>query len=360
MDYIKANYERLLLLLSGLALLAISFLAVSSFSSLESEYQSPPVSTRGAPFVPDAALARLQGEAGKIADPSKSLWKERDRSLFVSRIYLLRDRQLVDVFESDTKLIEGIENQWILKYGLDYTDPSLGEKDPDNDGFSNLEESKEQTNPRDESSKPSVLTKLRLTDVKVEKLRVRFEGLTDGTLDRVSINTVRADNPNEKSGGTQFYPRSEEHVRIETGEEIKMDRNIILLAETRPDMTRYFSETPLKFVRAGFNEPTFDPNLQTEVQTPYVILQDRADGKELRLEHRKLLDSPYSLATLQDTRTDGKTYQLRAGETFELEGETYRLVSVSPEDAIIENVATGKRSRKTLTNPAIRPADASE
>jgi hypothetical protein len=362
MDYLKANHERLLLMLAGLVLLAVSFHVVSSFASQESEYQSPTISTRGAPFVPDAALARLQGEAGKIADPTKSLWEERDRSLFVSRVYLLRDGQLVDVFESETRLVEGIDNSWIFTHGLDYTDPDVGSKDPDNDGFTNLEEfaAEPPTNPRDASSEPAVHSKLQLTDVKMEKLRIRFEGLTDGTLDRVSINTVREDNPNERSGATQFYPRTKEEVRTASGETINVDRNIILFAETGADMTRYFVPTPLRFERAGLNEPEFDPEVGTEIASPYIMLRNTADGKEVRLEHRKVMDSPYSLATFQDTRSGGKTYQVRAGETFELDGDTYRLVSVTPEGAIIENVADGTPLRKTLVGQVPAQADGSE
>ena len=65
---------------------------------------------------------------------------------------------------------------------------------------------------------------------------------------------------------------------------------------------------------------------------------------EIELQRGEVKDSPYSLATLQDTRTGGQTYELRSGETFKLgDADTYKLVDVKEEKAIIENLQTGDR-----------------
>lgn len=327
MDYVKANYGRLLLLLSGLLLVAAAFYVVSSFSALQSEYQTPPPRDRGAEFAPNEVLARLQIEAGKLAEPAKSLWEEHDRSLFVSRVYLLRDGQLVDIFESDAQLYPGIDNAWILKHGLDYTDPNLAGKDPDTDGFTNIEEFRAGANPVSEASKPPVWTKLRLSATKIDKLRTKFEALPQGDLKSVQINTVSSEDPSALTGESRFYEKGE----------------MITLSETGPDGRKIETATPLQFVEARMIN-RLNPKTNSEENVPVITLLNTADNLKIELTQGEVKDSPYSLATLVDTRSGGKEFALRTGQQFELDpGQGYKLVDVSEEAAIIQDLASGER-----------------
>jgi hypothetical protein len=327
MDYVKANYERLLLLLSGLVLVAVAFYAVSSFSALQSEYQTPPSRDRGAEFAANEVLARLQNEAGKLAEPSKSSWEEHDRSLFVSRVYLLRDGQLVDIFESDTQLYPGIENAWILKHGLDYTDPDLAGKDPDTDGFTNIEEFRAGASPVSDASKPPVWTKLRLSATKIDKLRTKFESLPEGDLKSVQINTVSAEDPSALTGESRFYEKGD----------------MITLSETGPDGRKTETATPLQFVEARMIN-RLNPKTNSEEELPVITLLNTADNLKIELTQGEVKDSPYSLATLVDTRSGGKEVALRTGQQFEMDpGQSYKLVDVSEEAATIQDLASGER-----------------
>ena len=335
MDYIKANYERLLLLLAGLLLLAVSFHAVSSFSALQSEYQVPPASARGAQFAPDETLARLQNEAVKIADPSKSLWEEHDRSLFVSRVYFLRDGQLVDIDDSDVQLVPGIPNAWLSRHKLllgpddntAFVDPEIGKKDADNDGFTNFEEFSEGTDPRKPDSRPRAWVKLRLSATKIDKLRTKFESLPEGDLKTVQINTVSAEDPSALTGESRFYEKGD----------------MITLSETGPDGRKTETPTPLQFVEARLIN-RLNPKTNSEEEVPVITLLNTADGLKIELTQGEVKDSPYSLATLVDTRTAGKEVALRSGQQFELDpGQSYKLVDVSEEAATIQDLASGER-----------------
>ena len=327
MNYVKANYGQLLLLLSGLLLVAAAFYAVSSFSALESEFQTAPPRDRGAEFAANETLARLQGESGKLAEPSKSSWEEHERSLFISRVYLLREGKLVDIFESDTQLYPGIENAWILKHGLDYTDPGLAGKDPDTDGFTNIEEFRAGASPVSDASKPPVWTKLRLSATKIDKLRTKFESLPQGDLKSVQINTVSAEDSSALTGESRFYEKGE----------------MITLSETGPDGRKTETPTPLQFVEARMIN-RLNPKTNSEEEIPVITLLNTADNLKIELNQGEVKDSPYSLATLVDTRSGGKEVALRTGQQFELDpGQSYKLIDVSEEAATIQDLASGER-----------------
>jgi len=215
----------------------------------------------------------------------------------------------------------------------------LPEADPDEDGFTNLEEFMAKTNPRDAESRPAVWTKLRLVDSKIDKLRVKFMSLPTGSLREVSINTISADNPQERSGSTRFY-------RDEKG------FNEIVLVESGPDGKEVELKTDLVFERAEIRKE-FNPSTNVQENIPFIYLRNTTDNKEIELRRGEVKDSPYSLATLQDTRAGGSTMQLRSGEEFTLEGsQTYKLIDVTEKGAIIQNLDTGEQHEVPSGTPA--------
>ena len=325
MDQIKAHYDRYLLILGGLVLAAVALLMAMNAGQLSSEFAPVPPPTSGEAFAEDASIARLRADRTQME--ARQTWQTGEGSLFASRVYLLRDGALVDILESGSELFPGIANSWILEHNLDYTEANLPDNDPDADGFINREEFEGKTNPQDAASKPALWTKLRLFGSKIDKLRVKFMSLPTGSIEEVSINTISAENPTELSGSTRFYRQ----------------KDMIVLAERGSDGKEKDQATPLKFERAEMRKQ-FNPTTNVEEEVPVAFLRNSADGMEIELQRGEVKDSPYSLATLQDTRSGGQTYELRSGETFKLgEADAYKLVDVKEEQAIIENLQTGER-----------------
>jgi hypothetical protein len=317
MDYVKANYGQLLLLLSGLLLVAAAFYAVSSFSALESEFQTAPPRDRGAEFAANETLARLQSESGKLAAPSDKAWEERDLSLFVSRVYLLRDGQLVDIVDSQIELIPGIPNDWLLKHELDYTDAEIAQRDPDADKFSNMEEFSAGTNPRDASSMPPLWTKLRVKSFEKIPFRLKFMGapsLRPG--EPFDENTEFSINTLDYSSPTQF---------LKVGQRI--------------------AGSELQITKAEAKSATNQVGATVDISE--LTLKDASTGDTIILVNEKEVDSPYSYALLQNT-INGEEIRVEKGKMFTLgpDAISYKLIDVGTEGAVISPSESAKELLK--------------
>ena len=338
MDYLKANYDRILLVVAALALLAATANIWLGLGRIREEFVKSPAPSTGAAFEPNQTLQRIRSEVDQLVDPAKFAWREAPTSLFVSRVYLLRDNELVDIFESDIELFPGIPNSWVLDNKLDYTDTGLPGRDTDSDGFTNLEEFLEKTDPRDPSSKPGSWKKLRMVSSKIDKLRTKFVSLPTGSLDQVAINTISAENPTALSGGTKFYKKGE----------------MIKLAEIQSNKKETEKETDLKFIGAKMIK-RFNASINADQEIPQITLLNTIDNREIELLMGEVKDSPYSLASLQDIRPGGKNYELRTGESFSIDGKTYKLIDVERENAIIADTESGEKysiPQQTLSLPA--------
>lgn len=70
---------------------------------------------------------------------------------------------------------DGMPDKWEQQYGLNFKDPNDAILDPDDDGFTNLEECKANTNPKDPKSRPTYAKKLYVVDVKSVPLGLRLK-----------------------------------------------------------------------------------------------------------------------------------------------------------------------------------------
>lgn len=318
MDQITKKYDRVLLLVAGLLLVASALYSVVNWQNVQSEHVLPPVRSEGAAFNQDDSIAQLKSEALKITSPAGNIWDtDNAASLFVSRVYLLRDGNLVDIFDSDTELYPGIPNAWILEHKLDFTDSRLGDSDADNDGFTNLEEFRAGTAPGDANSKPPLWTKLRMKSYEKIPFRIKFMGAPAVTLSELLSQT--------SPGGSAKFPENTEF-------------SINTLDYSSPTQFKKVGEvidgTELKIVSARAKAVTNPSGLV--VDQSELTVKDESTGDEIILVNQREVDSPYSYALL-DFPITGQEIRVERGKTFEIpgSGESFKLIDVDDAGAII-------------------------
>ena len=184
MNWVKQKYD--LVILAVATLLLVSNAAWIGMSRLEPEDIQAGPSAPKDNAIPPVNLDAIRQAEGLAAAPAK--WKSPtdfptgspERGvLLVSRRYLLKDSKLIDpLAEGSEQLHPPITNEWLLVHELDYTDMTIKEKDSDGDGFSNLEEFQNNTNPIDSKKAPPSLNKLKLVSFKQVPFLLKFNSLS--------------------------------------------------------------------------------------------------------------------------------------------------------------------------------------
>ncbi len=158
----KSNYERVLLALMALVALGVAGWFIFQTTVFASTLTPKPFSKKNE-TVP-APIKDVETAISNATTQPKP-WEEPDLSgkpvpLNKSVLLVLKDEQLYDLALADPPIRPPMTNAFLVSNQLQYLLPNVGEQDPDNDGFTNLEEFNAKTNPKDPKSLPPVTDKL--------------------------------------------------------------------------------------------------------------------------------------------------------------------------------------------------------
>lgn len=164
----QSNYERVILGLMAVVALAVSGWFIYQAMGFATTLETKTVTKKNERELPP--VERVEVAIKNIVTPPV-LWVSPVRAnkkvpLNKSVLLVLRNEQIYDLALPEPKLREPMTNEFLVKYELQYLLPNVGDQDPDNDGFSNLEEFSAQppTNPRDPKSFPPITDKLFLVE----------------------------------------------------------------------------------------------------------------------------------------------------------------------------------------------------
>jgi len=298
MDWVRAHYERVLLMAAVVLLFLSSILIWSNAARFSSQLAVMPPAPSLKSVSPLEKAQELQAAAEKLHRPPQ--WTFGGRSgLFVPEKHFIGANGQPATLQT-TEVHPPVPNEWLEQFGLPIADADVLDQDPDGDGFTNLDEWLGHTNPTDGNSHPEYYTKLKLKSAVEEPFRLIFSSWMGDTY---QINTIDFKQP------TQF---------LKVGDTIKGTRFKIA-----------------KFLKK------YEPNKYgTNVDVSELTLEQKETKQQLTLVKEKVAISPESVATFVYTWGGRQEFQVRKDQEFSLKPQVqikYKLVDVDPTKAVIVN-----------------------
>jgi hypothetical protein len=298
MDWLKKNFDRVLLAVLGLLVLAFAGILISNTLSFNDEFASRNSAKRPNNNVPEPGTAEVKERIAALQKPAE--WGTHSGSLFVSAPYVSKDgAPPVNPLKGGEPLFPPISNDWIVEHGLDFSNPNLPNDDPDSDKFTNLEEFNGKTDPGNPNSKPAYITKLRLEQFIQVPFRLKFSGSPDDG-QTFSINTLDLRQP------TQF----------------------LKMGDVVP-------KTPYKLV--GYQKK-FENKNGIDIDVSELTVENQKTGQKIVLVYDKPVNDP-TVYGLFKYLWDGSEIKVKKLDSFSVQPEPtvkYKLIDISDSEAVIE------------------------
>ena len=170
----KSNSERIVLII--LALLGVA--AAGWFISLSVAFPDT-LQARRAVSPNQAVPPPMQqvDDAIKHAMETPKPWVAPVRNnksvpLNKSVLLVLKGEEVIDMFLEEPQLRAPMTNAFLRENGLEWKSPNVGELDPDEDGFNNLEEFQKGTKPKNAQSHPPITDKLFMVERLAKDYRI--------------------------------------------------------------------------------------------------------------------------------------------------------------------------------------------
>jgi len=164
MSWMSKNYEKAVLGGAVVVALGLGYLGWSKLSGVESDFPSDisagggnNTAVAGADLIPKAKQSmKLDREWKQALDGERAVDLFTGIPLFIKSS---EPEKAIDLIKGE-EVHPGIPNKWWLENRIDLGFADSPQRDPDGDGFSNLEEYKAKTDPNNNKSVPSLIAKL--------------------------------------------------------------------------------------------------------------------------------------------------------------------------------------------------------
>lgn len=296
MNLIREHGGRAVLIAAALALFICSIFIFRSATQFSSQLALVPPARTLKSASPLAKAQELAAATEKLHQPPQ--WTFGGGSgLFVPEKHFIGANGLPATLQT-TEVHPPVPNEWLEQFGLPIADSDVLDQDPDNDGFSNLDEWSGHTNPTDPASHPEYYTKLKLESSTEEPFRLVFSSWVG---DSFAINTIDLKHP------TQF---------LKLGDTVKGARFKVVKFQEKYEQNQY----------------------GTNVDVSELTLEQLETHQQLTLVKEKFATSPESVATFVYAWEGRREFQVRKDQEFSLKPQEqikYKLMEVEPTKAVI-------------------------
>lgn len=287
-----------------LVLVAVAILAGFSTWQIEAGKAQQRSQVRGgqATALDPSFLNVWKTKIAGLSEPTRA--NDLGRFIFTSRplVYVIETNEVIHITD-DYKTPDGITVGWKRKFGFPIEDPTVADADPDHDGWTNLQEFTEGTNPVELASRPPLFRRLFVKNYRQVEVKIEFRGYSrnaDGSFAfQINFRDRRS---------TQF------HVKGDVVEGYKI----------------------LDFNRQIVRE--LDPAIGVEVERDQskLMVLDQFTQERLELVINKPTISDQSEVTFGVQVPDAADIgPIRRGGVFQLENHEYRVQRAGPETIII-------------------------
>ena len=298
MTWIRAHYDRVAVLAAALFLFASSLLIMRNVAHFGKNFAALQTAPPPKPAQPPPKAVELEQAMDKLRQPPQ--WTFSGRSgLFVPEKHFIGANGLPATLQT-SEVHPPVPNEWLEQFALPIAEADVLSQDPDGDGFNNLEEWQNHTNPTDKNSHPAFIAKLKMKSFAQQPFRLVFASWVDNTF---ALNTSDLKEP------TQF---------LKIGDSIR--------------------GTKFKIVK--FVEKYETNKYGTKVDVSELIIENRETQEQLSLVKEKIMISPESVANFVYLWGERREFAVKKDQEFSLKPEEqikYKLVDVQPAKAVIVN-----------------------
>jgi hypothetical protein len=295
MTWLRTHYDRAAVFAAALFLFASSLLITRNawqFGDNLALQSAPPPK----PAAPPPKAVEMEQAMEKLKAPAQ--WTFSSRSgLFVPEKHFIGANGQPATLQT-TEVHPPVPNEWLEQFALPIADADVLTQDPDSDGFNNLEEWQNHTNPTDKSAHPPFIAKLKMKSFAQEPFKLVFASWVDDTF---ALNTSDLKEP------TQF---------LKIGDSIH--------------------GTKFKIVK--FTEKHETNKYGTNIDVSELTLENRDTHEPLSLVKEKIMISPESVANFVYEWGERKEFAVKKDQEFSLKPEEqikYKLIDVQPGKAVI-------------------------
>jgi hypothetical protein len=296
MTWLRANYDRAAVFAAAFFLFASALMITRNawqFGDNLGLRSAPPPK----PAAPPPKAVELEQAMERLKQPAQ--WAFSSRSgLFVPEKHFIDANTRLPATLQTTEVHPPVPNDWLEQFALPIADADVLTQDPDADGFNNLEEWQNHTNPTDKSSHPAFIAKLKMKSFAQEPFRLVFASWVDDTF---ALNTSDLKEP------TQF---------LKIGDSIRRTKFKIVKFTEKHDTNKY----------------------GTRVDVSELTLENRETHEQISLVKEKIMISPESVANFVYEWGERREFAVKKDQEFSLKPEEqikYKLIDVLPSRAVV-------------------------